>query len=129
MTAGVEDRRPVTPGRISEIDNHLPERAQPGTVKIIYQDNELVAGSDGKKYRLRKGPPGRMGASGPEVGGSCCLLTELSFFCVCSFSLFLFLFFTKVTMCQFESACSLPRLLKLCQGVKYSCLNEESSTH
>lgn len=74
VKAGVQDRRPVTPGRISEIDNHLPEREQPGTVTIIYQDNELVVGSDGKRYRLRKGPPGRMGASGPEVGGTGVLL-------------------------------------------------------
>lgn len=70
----VEDRRPVTPVRISEIDNHLPEQEQPGKVTTIYQDNELVVGSDGKRYRLRKGPPGRMGASGPEVGGASVLL-------------------------------------------------------
>lgn len=67
VKAGVEDRRPVTTGRISEIDNHLPE--QPGTVTVAYQDNELVVGSDGKRYRLREGPPGRMGASGPQVSG------------------------------------------------------------
>lgn len=65
MKAGVE----VTTGRVAEIDNHLPEKEQPGTVTVIYQDNELVVGSDGKRYRLRKGPPGRMGASGPQVSG------------------------------------------------------------
>lgn len=66
VKAGVEDRRPVTP----EIDDRLPEQEQPGTVTVAYQDNELVVGSDGKRYRLRKGPPGRMGTSGPEVGGA-----------------------------------------------------------
>lgn len=69
VEAGVEDRKPVTTTGIAEVDNQLPEKEQPGTVTVIYRDNELVVGSDGKRYRLRKGPPGRMGASGPQVSG------------------------------------------------------------
>lgn len=67
--AGVEDRKPVATTRVAEVENRLPEKEQPGTVTVVYRDNELVVGSDGKRYRLRKGAPGRMGASGPQVSG------------------------------------------------------------
>lgn len=62
-----EDRRQVTNNHISKINNKVPKNEQPGTVTVIYRDSDLVVGSDGKKYRLRRGPRGRIGAPGPEV--------------------------------------------------------------
>ncbi|XP_045923675.1 collagen alpha-1(XI) chain-like [Micropterus dolomieu] len=43
-----------------------PDKEQPGIVTIVSRDRDLVLGSDGKKYRLQRGPPGRMGLPGQE---------------------------------------------------------------
>lgn len=67
--AVVEDGRPVTTDHRAEHNNKLPDKEQPGIVTIIYRDRDLVLGSDGKKYRLQRGPPGRMGPPGQEVSG------------------------------------------------------------
>lgn len=68
------DRTPVTNNRISKINNKVPENEQPGTVTVLHRDSDLVVGSDGKMYRLRRGPPGRIGAPGPEVSSPKVLL-------------------------------------------------------
>lgn len=46
-----------------------PDKDGPEIVTIVSRDGELVLGSDGKKYRLQRGPPGRMGPPGKEVSG------------------------------------------------------------
>lgn len=46
-----------------------PGKEHPGYVTIISRNEDLVLGSDGKRYRLQKGPPGRMGPPGQEVSG------------------------------------------------------------
>ncbi|XP_059214588.1 uncharacterized protein LOC131992894 [Centropristis striata] len=58
---GVEDRRPITNGR-------QPEKEHPAIVTMVTRDGDLVLGSDGKTYRLQRGPAGRMGPPGEEVG-------------------------------------------------------------
>lgn len=64
---GDDDGRPVTIDHRAKHNNKLPEKEQPGIVTMIYRDGDLVLGSDGKKYRLQRGPPGRMGLPGQEV--------------------------------------------------------------
>ncbi|XP_030004255.1 uncharacterized protein LOC115429147 [Sphaeramia orbicularis] len=43
-----------------------PDDKLPGVVTIVSRDGDLVLGSDGRRYRLQRGPPGRMGPPGPE---------------------------------------------------------------
>lgn len=61
----VEHGRAITTDHRAKHNNRLPEKEQPGIVTMI--DRDLVLGSDGKKYRLQRGPPGRMGPPGQEV--------------------------------------------------------------
>lgn len=65
----VDAGRPVSTDHRDKLNNKLQEKEQPGTVTIIYRDRDLVLGSDGKKYRLQRGPPGPMGPPGKEVSG------------------------------------------------------------
>ena len=51
-----------------------PDKERPGIVTIVSRDGNLVLGSDGKTYRLQRGPPGRMGPPGQEVSLSIQLL-------------------------------------------------------
>ena len=44
-----------------------PGQEHPRTVTIVSREGDLVLGSDGRKYLLRRGPPGRMGPPGLEV--------------------------------------------------------------
>lgn len=55
--------------RRHEHKGRLPEKGRPATVAIVSRDGNLVLGSDGKMYRLQRGPPGRMGPPGLEVSG------------------------------------------------------------
>ncbi|KAK2818894.1 hypothetical protein Q5P01_024455 [Channa striata] len=43
-----------------------PDRERPGIVTIVSKNGDLVRGSDGKMYRLHRGPPGQMGPPGQE---------------------------------------------------------------
>lgn len=65
---------------------HL-DRERPGTVTIVSVDGDLVRGSDGKMYRLQRGPAGRMGPPGPEVSDTRMLLLLVIIrnycFCIC----------------------------------------------
>lgn len=65
----VDAGRPVSTDHRDKLNNKLQEKEQPGTVTIIYRDRDLILGSDGKKYRLQRGPPGPMGPPGKEVSG------------------------------------------------------------
>lgn len=62
VVAVVEEGRP-------EKGKH-PDKEHPGFVTIVSRNGDLVQGSDGKRYRLQRGPPGRMGPPGQEVSGS-----------------------------------------------------------
>lgn len=53
------------------------DKEHPATVTIVSRDGDLVRGSDGKTYRLQRGPPGRMGPPGQQVS---VLLVALIFF-------------------------------------------------
>lgn len=44
-----------------------PDRERPWIVTIGSRDGDLVLGSDGKTYRVQRGPLGRMGPPGPDV--------------------------------------------------------------
>lgn len=55
-----------------------PDKESPGTVTIVSRDRDLVWGSDGKMYRLKNGPPGRMGPPGPEVSDTTVLISSQS---------------------------------------------------
>lgn len=63
----VEHGRAITTDHRAKHNNKLPEKEQPGIVTMIYRDRDLVLGSDGRKYRLQRGPPGRLGPPGQEV--------------------------------------------------------------
>lgn len=67
--AVVEEGRPITTDHRAEHNGKQTDKERPGTVTIVSRDRDLVLGSDGKKYRLQKGPPGRMGPPGQEVSG------------------------------------------------------------
>lgn len=60
--------------RRSQINNHRAKQLTDGdyshwwTIKPI--DERLVQGSDGKQYRLQRGPPGMMGPTGEDVSPS-----------------------------------------------------------
>uniref|UniRef100_A0A3B3H4T1 Laminin G domain-containing protein n=1 Tax=Oryzias latipes TaxID=8090 RepID=A0A3B3H4T1_ORYLA len=43
-----------------------PDQGHSGTITIVSKEGDLAIGSDGKKYRLQRGPPGRMGPPGLE---------------------------------------------------------------
>ncbi|KAK5878590.1 hypothetical protein CesoFtcFv8_023987 [Champsocephalus esox] len=47
-------------------DSGTPTTAVVETVTVVSRDGDLVLGSDGKMYRLQRGPPGRMGPPGQE---------------------------------------------------------------
>lgn len=49
---------------VSELDAE-----KPSMVTIISVEQDLVRSSDGKMYRLKRGPPGPAGDPGPEVSG------------------------------------------------------------
>lgn len=53
----------------SKHNGKQPDRERPGTVTVVSVDGDLVRSSDGKTYRLQRGPPGRMGPPGQEVSG------------------------------------------------------------
>lgn len=67
--AVVEEGMPITTDHRAEQNGELPDKERPGIVTIVSRDRDLVLGSDGKKYRLQRGPQGRMGPPGPEVSG------------------------------------------------------------
>lgn len=50
-----------------EVHVKRPDKDRQGIVTVISRDGDLVLGSDGKKYKLKRGPPGRMGPPGLEV--------------------------------------------------------------
>lgn len=52
-----------------EHNGKQPDRERPGTVTIVSINGDLVQSSDGKMYRLRRGPAGWMGPPGQEVSG------------------------------------------------------------
>lgn len=60
---------PATTDHRAKHNGKLPEKERPGVVTIVSRDRDLVLGSDGKTYRLQRGPPGRMGPPGQEVSG------------------------------------------------------------
>lgn len=66
---------PSAKGKLDTTDHRakhngkLPEKERPGVVTIVSRDRDLVLGSDGKTYRLQRGPPGRVGPPGQEVSG------------------------------------------------------------
>lgn len=76
VKAVVEKGRPITSqGRKhthhrAENNGKHPGKECPATVTIVSRDGDLVLGSDGKTYRLQRGPPGRMGPPGQEVSGT-----------------------------------------------------------
>lgn len=72
----VKEGRPVTTDHRAEHNGQQPDKERPGIVTFVSRDRDLVLGSDGKKYRLQSGPPGRMGPPGQEVSG---LMVFLSF--------------------------------------------------
>ncbi|KAM6902308.1 uncharacterized protein FYW49_015931 [Xenentodon cancila] len=49
-----------------ESKRRQPAKERPGTVTVVSRDGGLVLGSDGKKYMLHRGPPGRMGPPGQD---------------------------------------------------------------
>ncbi|KAI4816797.1 hypothetical protein KUCAC02_009103, partial [Chaenocephalus aceratus] len=57
--AVVEKGRPITNGR-------QPDKERSAVVTVVSREGDLVLGSDGKMYRLQRGPPGRMGPPGQE---------------------------------------------------------------
>lgn len=72
--AVVEEGTPFTIDHRVKHNGKLPEKEQPGIVTIVSRDRDVVLGSDGKKYRLQRGPPGRMGPPGQEVSALMVLL-------------------------------------------------------
>lgn len=52
-----------------EHDSKQPDKKLPVIITIVSTDGDLVQGSDGKMYRLHRGPPGEMGPPGQEVSG------------------------------------------------------------
>lgn len=63
----VEEGTPITVDHRVEHNGKLPDKERPGIVTIVSRDRDMVLGSDGKKYRLQRGPAGRMGPPGQEV--------------------------------------------------------------
>ncbi len=66
---GDEEERPVMPECRADHNSKLPDKERPGTVTIVSREGDLIQDSDGNKYRLQRGPPGRMGPPGMEVSG------------------------------------------------------------
>lgn len=60
-----------------------PDQGHSGTITIVSKEGDLAIGSDGKKYRLQRGPPGRMGPPGLEVSGFVFPLVFPSSLCRC----------------------------------------------
>lgn len=58
--AVAEEGRPITNGKQPDNERHA-------IVTIVSKEENLVLGSDGKMYRLQRGPMGRMGPPGQEV--------------------------------------------------------------
>lgn len=67
----------VTTDHRTEQNGKESDKERPGIVTIVSRDRDLVLGSDGKKYRLQRGPPGRMGPPGLEVSGLLVALISL----------------------------------------------------
>lgn len=59
--------KPLVHGSKPNSEGKDPGRGRPRIVTTESRDGDLVLGSDGKTYRLKKGPPGRMGPPGPDV--------------------------------------------------------------
>ncbi|TMS08329.1 Collagen alpha-4(VI) chain, partial [Larimichthys crocea] len=62
----VEEGRHITTDHSTKHNGKQPHKERPGMVTIVSRDRDLVLGSDGKTYRLQRGPPGRMGPPGQE---------------------------------------------------------------
>lgn len=67
--ADVGEGKAFTPECGAEQDGKRPNKEQPGTVTIMSRERDVILGSDGKKYRLQRGPLGKMGPPGKEVSG------------------------------------------------------------
>lgn len=52
-----------------EHNSKHPDKKRPGIITVVSRDGDLVQGSDGKMYRLHRGPQGEMGPPGQEVSG------------------------------------------------------------
>lgn len=63
----VQPTKPLVHRGKHEGEGAEPDRESPQIVTIVSRQGELVLGSDGKTYRLQRGPPGRMGPPGPDV--------------------------------------------------------------
>ncbi|MEQ2197181.1 hypothetical protein XENOCAPTIV_024850, partial [Xenoophorus captivus] len=62
----VQTTRPLVHRSKHEGEGSEPDRERPRIVTIVSREGDLVLGSDGKTYRLQRGPPGRMGPPGPD---------------------------------------------------------------
>lgn len=65
--AEVQKGGPVPTDRSTVNVSKQPRKERPSTVTIVSRDGDMVLGSDGKVYRLQRGPPGHLGPTGPEV--------------------------------------------------------------
>lgn len=71
-----QSSKPSSPSKVPSTDRiiqgagtpkHKGSREKPGRVHVTSRDGDLVTFSDGRRYRLQKGPKGFMGSPGESV--------------------------------------------------------------